>query len=383
MAKVVIITTNFPHLICGIGDYSWELYRRLKEDGTDVKVITKSDKAIEIFITEEKLGNDVYAEIKVWNHKSISIINKIIRKEKPDWCIVQYNPYGFNEKGLPFYFIYLILLIRFNRIRVLTFFHEIAIRKWGKGISAFFIGIMQQFITYCIYIINNVSLTSNKFYQTFFYPFPIKVLYVPANLILKNDRLSSIQSSFAGKRAFSVVSFSNRCNKTMFEAFACCINSGLDIRLSVIGKTTVNETQIQNKLIAFYGLESYIDRYENSNKESLINVLNTADLYIQMEPVDAKGRGGVGSKSGSLAAAFVAGLPILATKGDMTDISLYKEQENIVFADYNNVASITEWIIKLYNNVDLCKKLRVNAKKTYDDLFSWNNTLNEYKKIIL
>jgi len=106
----------------------------------------------------------------------------------------------------------------------------------------------------------------------------------------------------------------------------------------------------------------------------LINLGDFKHLGIAM-------RGGISTKSGSLAAAYAAGLPIIGTKGDMTD-DFFKNLENIFLIEKLEVDEIVNAIKKIIDK-ELYNRLKYFSKKTYEEKLSWEVISEKYKNLIL
>ena len=95
--------------------------------------------------------------------------------------------------------------------------------------------------------------------------------------------------------------------------------------------------------------------------------------------MDAHGEGGLSSKSGVMADAMAAGLPIVGSCGDMTDTNLYVHEKNILLLEKPSVQSIRNSIKELYFNESLRLRLSTQVLETYRLFFSWDNTVRMYK----
>ncbi len=93
-----------------------------------------------------------------------------------------------------------------------------------------------------------------------------------------------------------------------------------------------------------------------------------ADLFFVLrDPLVPANRYTCGS---TLFNAMVCGKPILANKGSSTAIKVYREDCGVV-VDANNIKEIKEAIIKLRDNPELCEELGANARKAYEERYSW------------
>lgn len=68
--------------------------------------------------------------------------------------------------------------------------------------------------------------------------------------------------------------------------------------------------------------------------------------------------------------AMICGKPILANKGSSTAIKVHNENCGLV-VNANNIEEIKEAIIRLRDNPGLCKELGANARRAYEERYSW------------
>jgi len=91
--------------------------------------------------------------------------------------------------------------------------------------------------------------------------------------------------------------------------------------------------------------------------------------------------GGLSSKSGSTATAFMLGKTLITTKGDMTE-DIFKDLETCLFIDMENLTASAKKIIAFSKNETLRKKVEFNALELYENKLAWKNTIEVIKTII-
>ncbi|MCL0073013.1 glycosyltransferase family 4 protein [Dehalococcoidia bacterium] len=102
--------------------------------------------------------------------------------------------------------------------------------------------------------------------------------------------------------------------------------------------------------------------------EDVIRRGSDADLFfILRDPIVPVNRYTCGS---TLFNAMICGKPILANNGSSTAIKVYKENCGVV-VDANNIEEIRNRIIKLRDNPELCEEFGANARKAYEQRYSW------------
>ena len=104
-----------------------------------------------------------------------------------------------------------------------------------------------------------------------------------------------------------------------------------------------------------------------SHEEVLLRIVEADLLFVFRSPWVLANKYICGSK---LLETMMCGRPILVNKGTSTAIKVYKENCGLV-VDANNIEEIKEAIIKLRDNPELCKELGANARKAYEERYSW------------
>jgi len=108
--KIVFITASLETGKDGVGDYTQRLAGALRERGWHVVCISLADRFVSKksesdYSVRPMKGNDsdvlrLSAEIP-WQ-KRFEILQRVINTFQPDWLSLQYVPYGWHQRGLPF-----------------------------------------------------------------------------------------------------------------------------------------------------------------------------------------------------------------------------------------------------------------------------------------
>ena len=156
----------------GVGDYTRRICGELIRTGHDTRVLSLCDQHHITFSIEKQYIEGTEVEVfripKTTSNKQRYILAQTsINNFKPDWISLQYVPYSFNPKGLPFWLPSFLKKIRGNH-QWHIMFHELWLGIDGE--SSFkhkCIGKLQQLIVKkIIYKLNSkVNNTQNKLYQ--------------------------------------------------------------------------------------------------------------------------------------------------------------------------------------------------------------------------
>jgi hypothetical protein len=87
----------------GVGDYTTRLAEELRSQGHESWIIAINDRHLQLYSgLESNSGNlDRLSSSTGWLQR-IRTIQKAVVEYQPDWVSLQYVPYGFHRKGLPF-----------------------------------------------------------------------------------------------------------------------------------------------------------------------------------------------------------------------------------------------------------------------------------------
>lgn len=269
-----------------------------------------------------------------------------------------------------------LIYARLLGIKVHVNFHEISIRLINNGLFGFIRALLQRSIAYFIAIVSNWINTSNLYYQSLLKPFNSDLVFIPSNfefLIQKEFTPKSISDSL-----FLIVVNANRCEKILFEIVSKLSSySTHSIQVKIIGRTSQNDLTRINQYIEAYGLKKVFSFSVNLESDKVVEELQKAHLYIQLEGVSSRYQGGISSKSGTLATAMLLGIPTISTCGDMTDLQIFKDGINIIFVN-GDPAKIAKKINYINSDKEFKVSMRENAKLTYWNFFSWEHSIAYY-----
>ena len=125
------------------------------------------------------------------------------------------------------------------------------------------------------------------------------------------------------------------------------------------------QAQATEEAIAFTG-------YLSANEA--IQQLRDASIYLGlMEDT------GITLKSGSVAAAYCAGLPVIGTVGDMTDTYFFKHNQNCILVN-NDPEQIAGAIQQLSQDKKQMTRLAQAARDSFDQWLSWPALYRQYNQ---
>jgi len=382
--KLLLISRDFPNMFGGVSDYTCHLSRALAEKGENVYVLTSSNEKVSRNI--EGGSVKVLPVIKKWGFLGMPQIIREIKNINPDWVLLQYVPYMYNYYGIPVWIAILAFLLRFKNHKLVTTFHEVAIRFDVKKPKYWGIAIIERLIAYTLCICSTKIVVSIEYFKKMLKPFKYKIVRIPVgSSVLPGEvpevKKKTLHQKLAPNGDFIISSFGSgaywRRNDILLKAVKECLNMGFDrLKVFIIGKasTDKNLLHIVNKL----NLEKIVHFTGVLSPEEIYKYLAVSDLFIFL---DTDAYGGINTKSTSLAAAYAAGLPIIGNKGILTD-GFFKDKENIYLINSVDFREVAGSILELFKNQDLYNTLKRGSEESYKNILSWDRISERYTEIL-
>jgi hypothetical protein len=299
----------------GVGDYTRRLAGELIRQGHEAQILSLCDKQATSFVTQSQFTEDILVTVRripiACSYKQrLTWSQEVLKKETPDWISLQYVPYSFNTKGLPFW-----LPNFLNKLRGAhqwqIMFHELWI---GMDIHASFksrfFGFLQQNIVLKVLknLEGSVINTQTKLYQQ-----KISNLGYSAKLLPLFSNISNINLVNAATI--------NKNSKQMRLAFFGGIHFGAPVQLFIkSAKLELEKRKIDSVKFVFIGncgvsvkewtsiLDVEMIQYEISGyctDQEISKMLLSCDYGISTTPYLLV------EKSGSVAALLEHQLPVL------------------------------------------------------------------------
>lgn len=366
--KILFITNNFPPLVDGVGDYTYNIAKQFVKHNHEVYIICRNNPQINTHIQ----GMNILPIIDKWDYNCYKPIIGLIKEKAIDVVSLQYVPHGFHPKGLPFPLIKLTKGIKQCNTKLFTFFHEVSVEKEKRNIKRTLLSLMMQHISKRIIENSDYVATSIEYYKNMILKLVPDTKEVPLIPIASNipetklskEKLLALKKELAPNNETIISFFGIRNIQTSIDAITELKEHGYRLKVLLIGKTSKH---LPNNLPADTIKTGTLDI------EEIDQYLKISDIFILPENNDA----GCSFKSGSLAAGLRNNLPIITTKGKLTSKELCN-QDNILFCDFTTANEVKERILYLIDC--LYKNKILNNKVHYTD---WNDTYNIYIDILI
>lgn len=383
--KVFLLSNNAPPTLDGVGDYSFFLLKSLLKRNIKGGIITRKRTDESDAIGKDDTEIEILRIVNNWNWYSIITVCKTLKRRRVIILGIQYVPYGYSRYGVPFEFLILPIIFKWYKIPYFVTFHEVALRTQGD-FKQIIVSILQKGIANYLHFFSKFSITSINLYKSYFSVGKKKLHIIPIGANLEQSLDSYNNKQVKENRSFTLVTFGANPVKAELLIDSLYLlnnlkNEQVEFKMIFIGgfpdewvekcKKKSQKYAIQDK-ITFTGYVSNTDIYK---------YLSLGDLYIGLYNLQ-NGQGGVSAKSGSIMSAFSAGLPIIATQGDMTDKNLFKHQENIFLIKDLEIETIAKSVLKVTSDIELYSRLKNGSIQTYRNYVNWGDISKKYYDLL-
>jgi glycosyltransferase involved in cell wall biosynthesis len=116
--RICLVTPRLPPERCGVGDYTARLAVQLASSH-DVTIVSGCQSVVEI-----DPSVDVAAGVPDWGYRGMKMLENTLRELRPDWVCIQYVPFLYHRVGMTFWLPATVLRMRAKGMRVLLMVHE-------------------------------------------------------------------------------------------------------------------------------------------------------------------------------------------------------------------------------------------------------------------
>jgi hypothetical protein len=313
--KILFLCGSLEHGRDGVGDYTRRLAEEITNGENDAFVIAINDS----FVLEEPSFEHPKFNLEAntyripasypWN-KRMEILQQWIGKINPDWISLQYVPFAYQAKGLPFFLPGKLKRISAG-IRWHIMFHELWVgnRPFKFAILA---QLQKALISHMIRTMKaDVIHTHLPLYYNDLSRLSVDVKELP---LFSNfaDNLKPVECDSRTMRVafFNLVNHDPKITTFVIELNQCCVNANLDFEVLLIGGAFEALHEFGNKLEKFSGLKYKIRYAGFLDEDKVSQVLRTCSLGVSPLSLSALG------KSGTAAAFLSHGIPVAVPISD-------------------------------------------------------------------
>ncbi|WP_316786284.1 hypothetical protein [Pedobacter frigiditerrae] len=318
----------------GVGDYTRRLAGALIEDGFTVQLVSINDNYIKIPVNEHQYASDKKISVLrmpncyKWSEKTDTISN-FIEKFDPEWLSLQYVPFSYHPKGLPFSLSG--KLKKLGRVRKWhVMFHELwvgmdinssyKLKWWGK--------VQYHIIKRMIKDLRpSLMHTQTQLYQYYLTKMGMDVKRLP---LFGNIPITQLKQKDDYTSSIRIVVFGNIHSNTKLLPFARMIAKLQDkeeasFEVHFVGKNGSNLTEWVD-VFSQYGIANLVHGVRNQVEISTL--LQQCDIGLSTTPLV------LDEKSGSVAAMEEHGLFIINVANKWTP-SGYRGKEQAVDDEFD------------------------------------------------
>lgn len=350
--KIAIICQNYPPAIKegGISHYSRYLAKSLSEIGNEITIITGGD-----YLGTESDGLISVVSFKnEWTYKTIKKIIQYLRNHKIDIVNIQYSPVMYSP-------IFKLTLHMFAKnFIMITSFHTLLGGSKFNYLSA----LLALLASHRIIATNSEILYLIRKYFPFFIK---KSLIIPIgpNIIREssNSDLNTVVAKYNLDEKLPVISYFGMLYRG--KGMELLFNSSrllekkykLKFQLLIIGggiSDTQDYIDDKKKKIHELGIESKIIWTGNIPADEVSALFKLSRIVV------LPFRSGVSDRRGSLLAALAHNKAVVTTKPAL-NIPLFKNGENMIWPESDDVTSFAKTVIQVLDNNQLRQRLETGS----------------------
>lgn len=318
--KISFLVRWLPPKIDGVGDYTWNLARALREYGIDACVFTSEEQQG----SKGLLKNEwVFPIVRQWQPKAIIEALKTIKGHTPDWFCFQYVPQMYSRWGIAWQIPDILWAFKKEfRCKIAVTFHEF-ISSWGIGPKDVFLASTTRLQTKRILSVIDLAITTCNRYRDAlqrFSPRPLPVAVIPVGsniepIVTAPEELRALRREIfpEGAKVFGLFSRLSLPRNFSFavRALQKAQQQGVDAWLYLIGSVESSNPKLFKDLMQLakkIGIKSHIIATGELSKEDLSIQLKMVDVFIFPQT------DGISTRNTALMAAMAHGLPVVSFK---------------------------------------------------------------------
>jgi hypothetical protein len=298
----------------GVGDYTRQLAAELIKQGHIVSAIALNDKYQKISKEENYSGDSGFKFLRLSsdlpNKERLKYTADWINSFDPEWLSLQFVPYSFNKKGLPFDLgINLKKIGKHRKWHIM--FHELYIGTDGKGLKTKIISASQKFIIKQLIVCLKPAITHTHlpFYFNILknWTKPVFVLPVFSNIPFIESPNHEINYKMTFRIGiFSHISAEEPLLEFLLKLKPLILETETEIEIVLIGGKSGENSSVKQIIETHLNMPGCVINKGFLDAEELSYLLQTCTLGITPLPRHSLG------KSGSVAAFLSHGIPVAA-----------------------------------------------------------------------
>jgi len=376
--KVLLISSSFPELRCGVGDYVYHLAVALSEEGMDISVLTAKRPEIKL-----SHAFKVYPEVSSWDKNAITVIRKLIAENNFDAIHLHYHWWMYNDgilKGRAFSKLFSYLRkAGYQGKLIVTFVHDLMgpfLFPKAKLFRGIYLRKMLRFadqvIVHTDYAYSDIQQKTSEV--------KAKLHKVPCGSGIRPSKNNIKPANDRFTIGFFGFTYPQKGLEYLAQALALLKTEDIKPCLEIIGGEDIDHsisTTYARKvkdIIKENNLESQVRWYNYQDEESSSDLLKSADIAVL--PFTE----GMSDISSTLPTMLEHGLALVTTKASRTSSRLIND-DNCILVAPQDADGLAKAIKKLYQSPELKNEIAQSGKDLYLREYSWKVIARKIKSI--
>jgi glycosyltransferase involved in cell wall biosynthesis len=369
--RFAIIAPNFHPQICGVGDNSLRLSQELIRRGRAVAIFSRTPAQPHPEAPEVLVHGAEGSIPTVIAHN----LSDAVEEFRPTEVLLQYTSQMWNawRFGTPAMTLLMHRLLR-TGARLTVFAHELFV-PWLSRPDLFLAAALQRvqlasLVRECHRFVVTTETRARQvapLCRLLGTPSP-EVIRIGANALPVDRRSRAVAEAAAPKiGVFSTAAVGKRYD-VILDAFAHIAREFPRAELILMGDLGPPEQRNVRAIHATVARHPARARIRLTGRLSLPEVAReTADLDIYLFPMET----GANTRSSTLPSALGSGIPTVAVRGSETDLSLFRDGENVVFAESMTGSAFAAATLRLLKDPAVLTRVGEGARRLYSEHLSW------------
>ena len=361
LPQIDVVVPALPPKIDGIGDYTAHLAEELAGSAA-VRILTSGSRAVDAIP-----GVEIEPAFDDQRRASVRGIADLVARRRPDWLLIQYNPFGYGRWGLNLHLLTTVADVRRRSLntRVALMAHEnfVPVTSWKFAIMTCW----QRYQLWSLGRAADVVFFSiEPWARRFARWFPGKpVLHLPVSSNMPRVRISREDA----KRRLGIPA-----------------ESPVLIVFGALGGSRLDDTTAETVRAARHRFRGLVVLYVGPHVQAARELFRDGPLLCEgsLPPQEVSLRlsaadvhllaliDGVSTRRTTLMAAMQHGLATAGTIGPLTD-DILRGQDGRAFllAHVHDCPQLTADTVRLLEDAHLRARLGAEARRLFDSNFSW------------
>jgi len=367
--RFALVTPNYHPRVCGVGDFSARFATELLRRGHEVAIFSRAP------VERNPEAPEVEAHGVAGQLPSVIAWNVIeaLRAFRPTDVLLQYtsqmwDAWRFGSVAS----VAVAWWARRSGARVALFAHELAIPFQPRPDLALGAGMQRLQLGALLALCDRTFVTTSTRaddVQRAYGPLGARrpgVVRIGANALPVARRRAAFPASPPRLGIFSTAAVGKRLDVAL-DAFEIIARQFPSAELVLIGHLGPPDRPIVKRVLDGVARHPARDRIRLTGSLSLAEVSQEiADLDVYLFPMST----GANTRSSTLPSALGSGLPTIATRDFETDLDLFRDGENIVFAREMSGAAFAEASLALLRDPAFFGRVADGARRLYDEHLS-------------